>query len=99
MWPRVSLRIRGHRAELAHKAGPRPYFPLLVFAARNRAPHLGHTISSFPTLLISAGMITCPHFGQVVPSDAITFSRLTFGTARVSVAGNYPLTSRKGFVA
>ena len=44
----------------------------------NSSPHAGHFIRSKSIRCISAGVMTFPHFGHTVLSDALTFSRLIF---------------------
>ena len=52
--------------------------PLSVFqpVGRNFSPHTGHSIRSKSTRLTRSGVIVNPHFGQLLSSEASTFSRL-----------------------
>jgi len=44
----------------------------------NRSPHSGHSIRSESIRMSLSGGIECPHFWQVVLSDASTLARLIF---------------------
>lgn len=61
----------------------------------NRASHCGQLMCSKSMRRILSGVMACPQFGQVVVSDALTFSRSTLGfdgnrPPRVRQAENKP---------
>ena len=62
-------------------------------ALPNSSPQAGHFILSKSTRCISAGVMTFPHFGQIVSRDASTFVRLIF--LRLTITTFY-LASRMG---